>query len=100
MASVAHSELSSLTSLRAWGDPEKFKSKVAFLLILTGGCTEGDTEFGLSMMWVHPYQARAPTMEEAVNQLTPLPSYGSDLPMPWCGLTGMPAMHHSPRRDT
>ena len=34
--------------------------------------------FGLSMMWVHPYQARAPTIEEVVKQLTPLPSTRSD----------------------
>ena len=72
------SELSSLTSLKAWGDPEKFKSKITFLLILTGGCIEGDRVFGLSTMWVHLYQARTPTMEEAVKQLTPLPSTWSD----------------------
>ena len=45
--SITQLELSSLTILKAWGDPEKFKSKVAFLLILTGGCTEGDRVFGL-----------------------------------------------------
>ena len=31
-------------------------------------------------MWVHPYQARAPTMEEVVKQLTPLFSTGPDWP--------------------
>ena len=36
--------------------------------------------FGLSTMWVHLYQARAPTMEEAVKQLTLLHSTGSDCP--------------------
>ena len=76
--SITQSELSSLTSLKAWGNPEKFKSKVAFLLVLTRGCTEEDKVFGLSMIWVHPYQARAPTIEEAVKLLTLLLSTGSD----------------------
>ena len=39
--SITQLELSSLTGLKAWGEPEKFKSKVTFLLILTRGCTEG-----------------------------------------------------------
>ena len=76
VTSITQSELSSLTSLKAWGDPEKFKSDVTCLLILTGMCASGDRVFGLSTMWVHPYQARAPTMEEAVKQLTPLISTG------------------------
>ena len=32
----------------------------------------GDRVYGLSTMWVHPYQARVSTMEEVVKQLTPL----------------------------
>ena len=36
--------------------------------------------FGLSTMWIHPYQARVPTMEEVVKQLTPLPYIGPDCP--------------------
>ena len=87
-ASITQLELSSLTSLKAWGDPEKFKSEVAFLLILTGGCPEGDRVFGLSTMWVHLYQARMSTKEEVVKQLTPLPSMGSDLPYTLVWLSG------------
>ena len=78
--SIAQLELSFLTSLKAWGNPETFKSEVAFLLVFTRGCTEGEKVFGLSMIWVHPYQARAPTIGEAVKLLTPLPSTGSDCP--------------------
>ena len=29
----------------------------------------GNKLYGLSMMWVNPYQARVPTVEEAVKQL-------------------------------
>ena len=69
--SITQSELSSPTSLKAWGNLEKFKSNVIFLLILTGECTVGDKVFGLSTMWVHLYQARVPTMEEVVKKVNP-----------------------------
>ena len=78
--SITQSELSSLTSLGAWGNLEKFKSDVTFLLILTGECAMGDKVFGLSTMWVHLYQARVPTMEDAIKQLTPVLSTGPDWP--------------------
>ena len=74
-ASISQSELSSLTSLKAWGDLKKFRSDVAFLLILTEEGTAGDRVYSLSLMWVHPYQARVCTMEEAVKQLTPTDLY-------------------------
>ena len=64
------------------GNPEKFRSDVTFLLILTKGCIVEDRVYGLSMMWVHPYQARVSVMEEAVKQLTPLISTGPDWPTP------------------
>ena len=41
VASITQSKLSSLTSLKAWGDLEKFKSDVTFLLILTRECAAG-----------------------------------------------------------
>ena len=79
-SSITQSELSSLTSLKAWGNLEKFRSNVAFLLILTKECTVGDRVYDLSMMCVHPNQARVSTVEEAVKQLTPLISTGPDWP--------------------
>ena len=88
VTSMTQSELSSLTSLKAWGNPEKFRSNVTFLLILTEGCTVGDRVYGLSTMWVHPYQARVSTMEEAVKQLTPLISTGPDWPYTLVQLKG------------
>ena len=48
--------------------------------MLTRGLTEQNKVFGLTMIWVHPYQARAPTVGEAVKLLTMLPSTGSDCP--------------------
>ena len=54
--------------------------------------------FGLFMMWVHLYQARAPTREEVVKQLTPLPFTGPDCPYTLVQLNGdASAMYHSPK---
>ena len=71
VTSITQLELS-LTSLKAWGNPEKFQNNIAFLLVLTGECTVGDRVYGLSTMWVNPYQARVSMVEEAVKQLAPL----------------------------
>ena len=80
VASITHSELSSLTSLKAWGDAEKFCSDVAFLLVLTEEGEVGDRAYGLSTIWVNSYQARVSTMEEVVKQQTALISTRPDWP--------------------
>ena len=38
----------------------------------------GNRVYGLSMIWVNPYQARVSTVEEVVKQLTALVSSGPD----------------------
>ena len=72
VTSIIESELSSLTSIKAWGNPEKFQSDITFLLVLTKECTAGDRVYGLSTMLVNPNQARVSAVEEAVKQLAPL----------------------------
>ena len=80
VTSIIQLELSSLTRLKAWGDAEKFCSEIAFLLVSTKEGVAGVRVYGLSMAWVNPYQARVPTVEEAVKQLTTLVSSGPDWP--------------------
>ena len=80
VTSIAQSELSSLTSLKAWGDAEKFHSDIAFLLVSTKEEAAGDRICGLSTVWVNPYQARVSTVEEVVRELTALASSGPDWP--------------------
>ena len=80
VAPITHLELSSLTSLKAWRDAEKFCSDVAFLLVLTEKGAAGDRVYGLSMIWVNPYQVRVSTMEKVVKQLTALVSTRPDWP--------------------
>ena len=80
VTSITPLELSFLTSLKAWGDPEKFQSDVTILLVLTEEGAVGDRVYGLSTMWVNPYQAMVSTMGEMVKQLTALISTGPDWP--------------------
>ena len=69
---VTQSEIASLTCLKAWGDPKKFHSNVAFLLVLPEEGAEGERVYRLTMMWVHPCQARVSTIDEAAKQLAQL----------------------------
>ena len=62
------------------GDAEKFHSNIAFLLVSTEEGVAGDRMNGLSTVWVNPYQAKVPTVEEAVKQLTALVSSGPGWP--------------------
>ena len=78
--SITQSEVSSLTGLKAWGDEEKFCHDIAFLLVSAEEEAAGDRKYGLVTVWVNPCQARVPTMEEAVRELTIWVSSGPDWP--------------------
>ena len=94
VTSISQSDLSSLTSLKAWGDAKKFYSDIAFLLVSTKEWAAGDRVYGFSMIWVNPYQARVSTVEEAVKQLTALVSSGPNWPYALVWLNG--DTHHAP----
>ena len=100
VTSITQSELSSLTSLKAWGDAEKFCTDIAFLLVSTKEEATGDRTYGLSTVWVNPFQARVSTVEEVVRELTTLASSGPNWPYAWCGSRRTPVMCHSLRRST
>ena len=78
VTSITQSELSSLTSLKAWGNTEKFHNDITFLLVSTKGGVTGDRMYGLSTIWVNPYQAWVSTVEEAIRELTALVSSEPD----------------------
>ena len=80
VTSITQSELSSLASLKALGDAEKFHNDITFLLVSGKEEATGDRTYGLSTVWVNPYQARVSTVEEAVRELTTLVSSGPDWP--------------------
>ena len=70
------------------GDAERFHSDITFLLVSTEEGTAGDRMYGLSMVWVNPYQASIPTVEEVVKQLTDLVSSGPNWPYALVWLNG------------
>ena len=70
------------------GDAEMFHSDVAFLLVLTKEGAAEDRVYGLSTIWVNPYQPRISTKEEAVKQLTALVSTRPDWPYALVWLNG------------
>ena len=88
VTSITYLELSSLTSLKTLGDVKKFHSNLTYLLVSTQVGTVRDRIYGLFTIWVNPYQARVPSQEETVKQLTALVPTGSDWPYALVGLNG------------
>ena len=78
--SITPAELSSLTSLKAWGEKQKIHHDITFLLILAEEEATGDRKYGLLTIWVNPCQARVCSMEEAVRELTAWVSSGPNWP--------------------
>ena len=58
------------------GNKEKFHNDITFLLVSAKEEVTGDGKYGLSTIWVNPCQARVPSMEEAVRELTAWVSSG------------------------
>ena len=85
---MTQSELVSLTHLKVWGDPIKFCSDVAFLLVLPKEGAVGERVYWLGIVWVHPYQAKVSTIDDAARQLTQLSSTGSNGPYALVHLNG------------
>ena len=85
---VTQTELSSPSCLLAWGDPKRFHSDVAFLLILPKEGITGERVYGLAIMWVHPYQARVSTIEDAAKKLILLASAGPNWPYAFVWFNG------------
>ena len=92
--SVTQSELSSLASLKAWGDKQKFHNGITFLLVSAKEEVTGKRKYGLSTIWVNPCQAGVPSMEEAVKELTAWVSSGPDWPYTLVQLSK--DTHHAP----
>ena len=47
-------ELSSLTSLKAWGEKQRIHHNITFLLVLAEEEARWDRKYGLLTMWVNP----------------------------------------------
>ena len=80
ISSLTPAELSSLTSLKAWGESQRIHHVITFLLVLAEEEAIGDRKYGLWTIWVNPCQARVHSMEEVVKNPTALVSSGPDWP--------------------
>ena len=80
ISSITQSEMSSLTSLKAWGEKQKAHNDITFLLVLAEEEATGDRRYGLLTIWVNPCQARVCSMEEVVRELTAWISSGPNCP--------------------
>ena len=72
-------ELISVSSFKVWGNTQEACHDMAYLLVCLGNTTE-ERQDGVSLVVVSPKQARASTMEEAVEKLATYPSSGANWP--------------------
>ena len=77
---ITQLELSSLMSLKAWGEKQKVCHDIAYLLVLAEEEATRNRRYGLSTIWVNPFQARVCFIEEAVRELTTWVSSGPHWP--------------------
>ena len=73
-------DLSSLNGLKAWREGQKLCHDITFLLVLAKEEATGGRNYSLSFVWVNASQARVPSMEEVVGNLTTWASSGPDWP--------------------
>ena len=66
-----------VSSFKVWEDIQNPCHNLAYLLVCIGD-TKEEIQYGVSLAWVSPHQARTPTMEEAVKKLATCTSNGSD----------------------
>ena len=77
---IRQTQLTTLSQTGAWGNVEKPRQDMAFLLIapsLANGC---ERIFGLTALWVYPHQACLASLVEAAQSLVLLSDKGSDWP--------------------
>ena len=64
----------------AWGDVEKPRQDMVFLLVVSSITLECEWVFGLMVVWAHPHQAHFETLEDAAHKLVLLPDVSADWP--------------------
>ena len=70
-------ELLSISCLKVWGDTQKPRDGMAYLLVKVEGASEVKG-YGMALEWISPHQAQASTMEEALEILSTCTSSGPD----------------------
>ena len=77
---ITQGNWSPFTPQKEWGNVDKFHNDITFLLVLPEEGAEEERTYGLTMVWVHPYQVRVSTLEETIKQLDQLTLSGPNWP--------------------
>ena len=72
LPSHSPAELISVSSFKVWGNTQDPCHDMTYLLVHLGNTPE-ERQYGVSLVWVTPRQARASTMEEVVEKLATCP---------------------------
>ena len=70
-------ELLSISHLKVWGDTQKPRDGMAYLLVKVEDASEVES-YGMTLVWISPHQAKASTMEEALEIISTCISSGPD----------------------
>ena len=72
-------ELLSISCLQVWGDIQKPRDSMAYLLVKVEDTSEVEG-YGMALVWISPHQAQASTMVEALEILSTCTPSGPNWP--------------------
>ena len=75
---ITREGLSAISHAKAWGDPKRPTSDMAYLLLAPDQVVEEERRFGLVAVWTHPCQAHLPSLDEVARKLVLLINTGED----------------------
>ena len=80
VCAIMQTQLTALSQAAAWGEVERPRQDVAFLMIVPSTNAGGDQVLSLAAVWVHPCQGHLSTLVEAAKKLMLLADDGPDWP--------------------
>ena len=75
---IRQAQLITLSQVGSWGNMEKTRQDMAFLLVAPSITTGCERVFGLTMVWTHPHQAYFPNLLKVAHKLVLLADISED----------------------
>ena len=94
VCTIMQRQLTALSQSGAWGDVEKSRQDMAFVLIVPSLAVRCEQVFILTTVWVHPHQAHLPTLVGVAWKLMLLANEGTNWPYAYTQMDD--AMAHMP----
>ena len=66
---ITQSGISAISQAEVWGNLKKPRFGMAYLLLVLAQEAEEERKFRLVLVWVHPYQALLPSLDEVAKNL-------------------------------